>query len=156
MFGKHVIIHSSSRRMPGSRKRKSSRHYFIKCLILIIILSSCSLFKKTTMNTSSGSFDLSKQAERKQLNLKTMQKETQIYSWWNDSMFYQYEVIKEEVDQAKAATMKTLEKQEARQEQTVKVSKPIAVWIYAGIVLGIIGFVLVFWKLVRSPLFFHR
>ena len=125
-------------------------------IILTLFLSSCSLFKKTTKTTNSASFDLSKQTQEHQLDLKTTQKETQIYSWWNDSIFYRYEVIKEQVDQAKAATIKTLEKQEARQEQMEKVSKPVVLWIYTGIVLGIIALVLVFRKLVPISLFFHR
>ena len=122
----------------------------IKHILLILLLSGCSLFKKTTKTTAHRSFDLSKQTEAHSLDLKTMQKETQIYSWWNDSIFYQYELVKEQVDQAKAGTSKTLEKQEARQEQMVKVSTPVEVWIYAGIVLGIIGFVLIFRKLVHA------
>ena len=117
------------------------------CLIIFILLSSCSLFKKATKTTFTESFDLSKQTEQHQLDLKTMHKETQIYSWWKDSIFYQYEVIKEHVDQARAGNLKTLEKQEAKQEQTVKVSQPVEAWIYAGIVVGIVVFILVFKKL---------
>ena len=147
MFGKHVIKHSSSRSRPGSRKRKSSRHYFIKRLIIIIPLSSCSLFKKTTKTSAIESFDLSRQTEARSLDLKTSQKETQIYSYWKDSIFYQYEVIREEVDQAITGSLKVQENQAVKQETNIKESKPVEAWIYTGIILGIIGFVVIFKKL---------
>ena len=118
-----------------------------KYILLILLLSSCALFKKSMKSSSTNSFDLSKQTEANQLALTTTQKETQIYSYWKDSMFYQYEVIREQVDQAKAGTVKTLENQEAKQERSIKESQPIDVWIYAGIILGIIWFILIFKKL---------
>lgn len=116
--------------------------YFMLCIL------SCSLFKRTTKSTSAATFDLSKQVQENHLLLTTKQKETQIYSYWKDSIFYQYQLIKEQVEQTKAGTVKTREKQEAKQEQITKESRPIEVWIYAGIVLGIIGFVLIFKRLI--------
>ena len=112
-------------------------------MILILFLSGCSLFKKTTKTTATGSFDLSKQTEQNHLDLQTSQKETQIHSYWKDSIFYQYELIKEQVDQAKTGILKVQENQEAKQEQITKESKPVEPWVYAGILLGIIVFVLV-------------
>ncbi|RYG34367.1 MAG: hypothetical protein EOO01_32325 [Chitinophagaceae bacterium] len=99
-------------------------------------------------SSTTNSFDLSKQSEENQLTLTTMQKETQVYSYWKDSIYYQYEVIREQIDQAKAGAVKTLENQQAKQEQTIKESQPIDVWIYAGIILGIIWFILTFKKLI--------
>ncbi|TCD02718.1 hypothetical protein [Pedobacter psychroterrae] len=116
-------------------------------LLTIILLSSCSLFKKTTKSSATSSFDLSKQIEENQLALTTTQKETKIYSLWKDSVFYQYQLIKEQVDNAKAGTVKTQENQQTKQEQTTKESKPVETWIYAGIILGLIGFILIFKKL---------
>ena len=117
------------------------------CLFLIILLSSCALFKKTVKSSSTSSFDLSKQTEENQLALTTTQRETQIYSYWKDSMFYQYEAIREQVDQAKAGTVKALENQETKQEQITKESRPVEAWIYAGIILGLIAFIIIFKKL---------
>jgi len=74
----------------------------IKHIFLILLLSSCGLFRKTTKTTVKDSFDFSKQTEAHSLDLKTSQTETQIYSYWKDSIFHQYEVIREQVDQAKA------------------------------------------------------
>ena len=117
-----------------------------KYILLIILLTGCGLFKKTTKSSTASSFDLSKQTEQNQLDLKTTQKETQIYSYWKDSILYQFEVIREQIDQAKIASEKTQESQHNKQIQTVKVSKPVEAWIYAGIALGIIGFVLIYRK----------
>ncbi|RYE50712.1 MAG: hypothetical protein EOP48_19320 [Sphingobacteriales bacterium] len=119
--------------------------YFLLCF------SSCGLFKKTTRTTDFQSFDLSKETDARRLDLTAMQKETQSYSWWKDSIFYQYEVIKEKVDQARATNLTTWEKQESKQEQTVKISKPVENWIYVGIILGIVGFVLIFRRLMLFP-----
>ena len=118
-------------------------------IIIIVLLSSCSLFKKTTKTTNSASFDLSKQTEAHRLELQTAQKETQIYSFWKDSIFYQYAMIKEKVDQARAGTLKVQENQEATQEKAVKESQPMEIWIYGITLLGIIGFALIFKKLIK-------
>ncbi len=115
-------------------------------ILVLVIFCSCSLFKKTTKTTAISSFDLSRQLEKQMLDLKTQQKETQIYSYWNDSVFYQYEVIKEQVDQAKAGNVKVQEKQAAKQEEKVKESEPTEVWIYSAFVLGIIAFIIIFKK----------
>ncbi|RYE37872.1 MAG: hypothetical protein EOP48_27980 [Sphingobacteriales bacterium] len=118
----------------------------IKQILLILLLSSCSLFKKTTKTIAKGSFDLSKQIEARSLDTQTAQKETQIYSWWKDSVFYQYAQIKEQVDQAKAATVVLQENQEVKQEQTIKESEPAEEWVYGSLVFGMIVFVLMFYR----------
>ena len=118
-------------------------------IILLALLSSCSLFKKTTKNTTSASFDLSRQTEARSLDLLTAQKETQIYSFWKDSIFYQFALIKEQADQARAGTLKVQENLEAKQDQTIKESRPMEMWIYVITLLGIIGFALIFKKLIK-------
>jgi len=117
-------------------------------IILILSLTSCSLFKKTTKATNTASFDLSKQTEVRSLELQTAQKETQIYSFWKDSIFYQYSLIKEQVDKANTGSLKLQENQELKQAQTIKESKPVESWIYAIFLVGLIAFVLIFKKLV--------
>ena len=116
-------------------------------IMLILLLSSCSLFKKTTKTTTSASFDLSKQTEVRNLELQTAQKETQIYSFWKDSVFYQYSLIKEQVDQARAGTLKVEENQEAKKGKAVKESRPVESWIYMGGILCIVGLLLILKKL---------
>jgi len=118
----------------------------IKHILLILLLSSCSLFKTTTKTTAAKSFDLSKQIDARSLDIQTAQKETQIYSWWKDSVFYQYSQIKEQVDQAKAATVVLQENQEVKQEQTVKESEPAEAWVCGSFVFGMIVFVLIFYR----------
>lgn len=127
--------------------------YILLSIIAIYLLSclgSCSLFRKNTKTTASARFDLKKQTEAQTLNSKTTQKETQIHSYWKDSIFYQFEVIREQIDQSKARTVETQENQQAKQEQTTKESKPIEPWIYAGIIFGLIAFILIFKKLIPN------
>ena len=142
-----AITRPSSRLMPGSRKRQTRWHQRNVFLFCIVLLSSCSLFKKTTKTTNSASFDLSKQTEARSLALETAQKETQIYSFWKDSIFYQYAMIKEKVEQERAGTLKVQENQEATQEKAVNESQPVESWIYMGIILCIVGVLLIFKKL---------
>lgn len=107
-------------------------------LYLLLCLGSCSLFRKTSKITASATFDLSKQIEAQTLDLKTRQKETQRYSYWEDSIFHQYEVVREQIDQSKASTVKTQENQETKQQQVLKESKPAETWgsLIIVIVLG--------------------
>ena len=74
----------------NNRQQLNINNMQIKHIFLILLLSSCGLFRKTTKTNVKDSFDLSKETE------------AQIYSYWKDSIFHQYEVIREQVDQAKA------------------------------------------------------
>ena len=114
----------------------------IKYILLIILLTGCGLFKKTTKSSTASSFDLSKQTEAQTLDLKTKQKEIQRYSYWEDSVFHQYEVIREQIDQSKASTVKTQETQETKQAQVLKESKPAETWVFL-IILVVLGSVIV-------------
>lgn len=111
-------------------------------LFVIILLSGCSLFRKTSKITASATFDLSKQTEAQTLDLKTKLKETQRYSYWEDSIFHQYEVIREQIDQSKASNVKTQENQETKQDQVLKESKPAESWVFL-IILVVLGSVIV-------------
>ncbi|RZM22603.1 MAG: hypothetical protein EOO88_28905 [Pedobacter sp.] len=111
-------------------------------LFPIILLSGCSLFRKTSKITASATFDLSKQTEAQTLDLKTKLKETQRYSYWEDSIFHQYEVIREQIDQSKASNVKTQENQETKQDQVLKESKPAESWVFL-IILVVLGSVIV-------------
>ena len=119
-------------------------------IILLALLSSCSLFKKTTKTTNAASFDLSKQTEAHRLELQTAQKETQIYSFWKDSIFYQYAMVKEQVDKANTGSLSVQENQELQQAHTSKESKPVESWVYVIFLLGLIVFVLIFKKLIPT------
>ncbi len=111
-------------------------------LYLLLCLSSCSLFRKTSKITASSTFDLSKQIEAQTLDSKTKQKETLRYSYWEDSIFHQYEVVREQIDQAKSSIVKTQENQEAKQEQVLKESKTAETW-GSLIILVVLGSVIV-------------
>jgi len=110
--------------------------YFLLCIL------SCGLFKRATKSTSAATFDLSKQTEENHLALTTKQKETQVYSFWKDSIFYQYQLIKEQAEQAKTGTVKMQEKQETKQEQITKESRPFETWGFL-VILIVLGSVIV-------------
>jgi Na+-transporting NADH:ubiquinone oxidoreductase subunit NqrC len=104
------------------------------CLFLVALTLSCGLFKKTSKTTVSDKQLLTREIEQNQLILKSANKETQVFTYWNDSGFYQFQNIKEQINQAKSGQFKTQEKQKVEQETTVKKSEPVKMWIYAGAV----------------------
>lgn len=110
--------------------------YLLSGILVLSLSSGCSLFKKTSKNTVKDTYTLNKAAEVNLLNLRTAGKETQTYSYWTDSTFYKYELIKEKVDEARVAQEKTNEKQSAVHKQTVKERKTTMDWVYPGIVIG--------------------
>lgn len=111
-------------------------------LYLLLCLGSCRLFRKTSKIHSSSTFDLSKQTEAQTLDVKTKQKETLRYSYWEDSIFHQYEVVREQIDQAKSSMVKTRENQETKQQQVLKESKPAETWV-SLIILVVLGSVII-------------
>ncbi|WEK20520.1 MAG: hypothetical protein P0Y49_05135 [Candidatus Pedobacter colombiensis] len=112
-------------------------------LYLFMVCMSCNLFKKTTKINSTSAQTTSKQKESSQLILKTGNKETQIFTYWNDSAVYQYQNIKELVNETAAARRTTEEKQSLKQQQTIKESEPTKMWMLFGIVIAlIVSFVL--------------
>ncbi|SMC70392.1 hypothetical protein [Pedobacter africanus] len=72
-------------------------------------ISSCGLFKKTSKTTTSYAQSSAKEIEQRQLVLKSANKETQIFIYWNDRGFYQFRHIKEKIDQAKSGQLKLAE-----------------------------------------------
>ncbi len=85
-----------------------------------------------------------KQMEAKQLILKKAGKETQIFTYWNDSGFYQVQYIKEQIDQAKSGKVIAEEKKEAKQTTSTKKIESVASWIYVLMLLLLIGCYLIF------------
>ena len=66
--------------------------------------------------------------------MKRANKETQVFTCWNDSGIYQFQHIKEQAGQAKLQQEKTMEKEEAKQESSIKKSQPETL-IYSGVVV---------------------
>jgi len=103
-------------------------------VISIFFLFGCALFNKTSKTTTKDKHSSEKQLESSQLLFKTANKETQIFTYWSDSGFYQVQNIKEQIDMAKTDRLKTEEKQEAKQETIVKKTEPLRFWVY-----GLVG-----------------
>ncbi|MNL68475.1 hypothetical protein D3C87_1932000 [compost metagenome] len=82
--------------------------------------------------------------------MKRANKETQVFTWWNDSGFYQFENIKEHIDEAKASKLAVQQKQEVKQQSSFKISRPVKSWIYAGFAVMVVGCVLVYRRYLKS------
>ena len=108
-------------------------------LLLAMLTESCNLFKKTSKTSNIGSYTASKQLETNMLVLKNADKETQIFTYWNDSGLYQFQHIKEQVGLAKTINLAAKEKQNDKTEIHAKQTEPIRYWIYIGMGLMAIG-----------------
>ena len=113
---------------------------------MVICLFGCALFNKTSKTTTTDKQSSEKQLESTQLLFKTANKETQIFTYWNDSGFYQVQNIREQIDMAKTDRLKMGEKQEAKQETIVKKTEPLKIWVYAMVAMGVIGSYMTFRK----------
>ncbi|MDR6783330.1 hypothetical protein ABIE26_000182 [Pedobacter africanus] len=98
-----------------------------------IILSGCALFKKTNKITTKDVQSSSKQMESSQLILKRADKETRVFTYWNDSSFYQFQQIKEQGEQAKSGKLRTQEKQQSKQQDKIKKIEPNKFLVYTGV-----------------------
>jgi maltose-binding protein MalE len=116
----------------------------MKTTILIIMLAlivSCALFQKTRKTSQSSTQSSNTKLETSQLVLKSDGKETRIFTYWNDSGFYQYQHIKEQVDQARLNSLKAKEKQQAKQTVVTKKTEPVSGWIYVVVFIGgVVGY----------------
>lgn len=109
-------------------------------------LWGCALFKKTSRSSSQNSHISNHQLEASQLVLKSADRETQVFTYWNDSGFYQYQHIKERVDQAETGKVMMEERNKVEQKNVVKTKEPVYAWMYIGIiVLFGVGFLIYRW-----------
>lgn len=109
-------------------------------LIVTLLFYSCSLFRKTSRTK-----DVVTQSSRNQLDfgqvvLKSADKETRIFTYWNDSSFYQYQNVKEQVN--KAETNQWAAKAQHKEEQMVaaKNTTSVQAWVVISLVVIIIVF----------------
>lgn len=117
-------------------------------IMLCLSLLGCALFKKTSKTSSMVSQSSTNQLDASQLVLKNADKETQVFTYWNDTGFYQYQHIKERVEQAKTGKISIKEKAVLSQENRVKRTEPAVTWIYIGMVVlfAVIFFLFRRWK----------
>ena len=122
------------------------------CLILALS-AGCMLFKKNTKTRMENKLETHQHSYLERVNLKTATKETNIYTYWNDSSVFQYQNIRENIEEAKRSTVNTEEKQVLQQKETMKKTEPPDMWVYgiaivAGI--GILILVVKFWRKSRK------
>lgn len=115
-------------------------------LIIICCLCGCALFQKTSKSTTVASHSALNQLESSQLVLKNTGKETQIFTYWSDTGLYQYQYIKEQLDQAKLSNLKAEEQLQTKQNITTKKAEPVQNWVYILLFIGLIVCFLVFRK----------
>jgi ATP-dependent Zn protease len=99
-------------------------------LIITLFICSCSLFKKTSRSSDVTKKSSLNQLESSQLVLKNIGKETQVFTYWNDSGFYQYQLIKEQSKEQTATQLKSKEVQDVKEKQKSKESEPIRLFGY--------------------------
>jgi len=111
------------------------------CMIVLFICG-CALFKKTSRTSDITKKSSINQLESRQLVLRNAGKETQIFTYWNDSGFYQYQLIKEQSRERSSAQLKVEEKQVSKEKNVSKKSEPVKVWGYMGLFLLLLaGFI---------------
>jgi hypothetical protein len=108
-------------------------------IAIVGCLFGCALFNKTSKTTTLDKHSSEKQLESSRLLFKTANKETQIFTYWNDSGFYQIQSIREQVNVAKTDKLKAEEKQLAKQQTIVKKTEPLKIWIYIILLIGMLG-----------------
>lgn len=118
-------------------------------LLILLCLFGCGIFKKTSKTSSTATQSSNNQLESTQLVLKNADKETQLFTYWNDSGFYQVQYIKEQVDQVDAAYQNKKEEQSTRNELSTKKVEPVKTWLYVGGILVVIGLFFVYFKIFR-------
>ena len=105
----------------------------------MLSLGSCSLFKNTTKTTTKDTRSSERVRDFNMLELTTANKQTGIFTYWDSGVVYQYQEIREKVDQAKSAAIKISEKDAAKQEVATKQSEPAVAWVYTAIGVFVIA-----------------
>lgn len=116
-------------------------------VIVIICLSGCALFKRTNKTEYTNEREASKQIYLDRVGIKSANKESHTFSWWNDSSFYQYQNIREDVKEAQLERLNSKEKVSAKIKNVKKERASVNLWIPVGIVCLILGLVLLYRRL---------
>lgn len=119
----------------------------IQLLIFILLSSGCGLFKKTSKTQSTAIRQSEKQMEFNEFILKSANKETKVFTYWNDSGFYQMAQIREEKKQSGSGRIKVLEKENDKTKNTAKQTEPVKLWTYFVIAAAAFGFYLIYRRL---------
>ena len=104
-------------------------------IVVMVLFSGCAMFRKSSKITTKETERASRKTELQEFILKSANKETQVFTYWNDSGFYQYQHIKEQVEQAGGERLTIQEEERATKALTQKESEPVRTWVYTGIAL---------------------
>lgn len=107
--------------------------------LMVVCFYGCKVFKQTARVEHSSAT----QVEAAELLWKQADRERRIYSYWNDSGFYQFEVMRERLGEAKSGRITVKE----RQEDSAKfVKKEVKGWgIWFNIMFGVIVVIGLIW-----------
>ncbi|TCC97244.1 hypothetical protein [Pedobacter hiemivivus] len=125
---------------------ESLKVFLLISTLILLFLQSCNLLKKTTKTVVNDTQNSSKFSDFNMLNIKTADKETNIFTYWDSGVVYQYQNIRERVDQTESVDLKTTDQLTTKKDVVIKESEPPVLWIYAGIGLLLIGALIVYWK----------
>lgn len=115
----------------------------------LLCCSGCALFKKTSKSSNVTTQSSKNQLESSQLVLKQVGKETQTFTYWTDSGFYQYQLIKERSKESESTDLTTKEAMTYKKKQTAKQSEPLKFWVYLGLLLVMLGFLFYIRRVVK-------
>ena len=122
-------------------------------VMVMVCFAGCTLFRKTSRTSAVATQSSISQLESSQLVLKSAGKETQVFTYWNDSGFYQFQYIKEQVDQSGLASISLAESQRSKSAVLVKEAEPAVNWFYIGGGLLVVYFLYKWRNNVKTILF---
>lgn len=93
--------------------------------LMVVCFYGCKVFKQTARVKHNSAT----QVEAAELLWKQADRERRIYSYWNDSGFYQFEVMRERVGEAKSGRIMLNEKQEDSAKFVKRDMKGWGIWI---------------------------
>lgn len=129
----------------------------LSLIIIILCFSGCALFQQTNKGRASTAQSSVKQLEATELVLKRAGKETQIFTYWNDSGFYQLQYVKEQMEQTETGQLKLKQEDQLKNKVSVKKKEPLKTGFYIlfAAVLFLV-FIFFFKKTGFSKLWHHK
>lgn len=119
---------------------------FLLAYYLSALITGCAMFQKTAKTNNMAKQLSTTQLESAQLVLKHVGKETQIVTYWSDSGTYQYQHIKEELNQAKSERLIAEEKDKFEKQINTKMVEPVNKLVYGFIFFAAVVGLMLFFK----------
>lgn len=101
-------------------------------LIWMLCLMGCATMRKTDKTEHTARKEMEKQTYLDKVAITNAGKETQTFTWWNDSTVYQYQSVKEQTAEVKAERL-------AAKENTSVALKESKKHVHTVSILGIIA-----------------